>query len=179
MKTAKLLTKDRSRPMALQRITLTYVPAEDRMRLAGGVKNGDVILLWLTQRLCNQMVRTLAALLEKLAEGRGVLAKDAVLSFQQSASRAEQPPLPPVTAGTEAIPSLVRGIGVRQHGKRFTLAFNFGSDCAEIAFSVQGMHRWLSVLHGRYVKAGWAMQCWPEWFQGSGPKDAAETTLLH
>ena len=177
--TSKPLTKDRSRTLALQRMTLTYVAAEDRMRLAGVVKDSDVILLWLTQRLCNQMVRTLTDLLEKMAGARGVLAKDAVLSFQQSAARAEQPPLPPVTAGPEATPALVRGIEVRQYGKRFALAFNFGGDCAEIAFGVRGVHRWLSVLHGRYVKAGWAMQCWPEWFQGPGPKGAAETTLLH
>ena len=106
MTTPKPLTTDRSRTVTLQRMTLTYVAAEDRMRLVGVVKDGDVILLWLTQRLCNQMVRTLTDLLEKMAEARGVLAKDAVLSFQQSAARSEQPPLPPVTAGPEATRAL-------------------------------------------------------------------------
>jgi len=150
------------------------------MRLVGVVEDGDdVILLWLTQRLCNRMVRALTDSLEKLAETRGVLAKDAVLSFQQSAARVEPPPLSPVTAGPEATRALVRRIEVRQHGKRFVLSFHFRSDCAEIAFSVRGVHRWLAVLHGRYGTAGWSMQCWPEWFQVPGPEGAAETTLLH
>ena len=38
--------------MMLRRITLAYVPVEDRMRLVALEKSGDVILLWLTQRLC-------------------------------------------------------------------------------------------------------------------------------
>lgn len=150
------------------------------MRLAGIAKDGNAITLWLTQRLCNQMVRTLTGCLEKLAEARGVLAKDAVLSLQQTAARQNLPSLPPVTAGPEAVPALVRGIEVRQSARRFVLTFKFGKEArAEIAFAVPGVHRWLLALHSRYLKAGWAMQHWPEWFEGLVPKSEAGARLLH
>lgn len=180
MTTSNPPTKDRGGTPILVTMTLTYVAAEDRMRLVGAEKNGDAVLLWLTQRLCNQMVRILTGFLEKLAEARGVLAKDAVLSFQQSTARQNLPSLPPVTAGPDATPALVRGIEVRQNGKRFVLAFKVGkTTCAEIAFGVADLHRWLLALHGRYVKAEWALQCWPEWFEGTDPNSAARITVLH
>ncbi len=161
-------------------MTLTYVATEDRMRLVGAGKSGDAVLLWLTQRMCNQIVQILTNCLEKLAETRGVLAKDAVLSFQQSDARQNLPSLPPVTVGPEATATLVRTIEVQQTGKRFVLAFKAGkASCAEIAFGAPDVHRWLTVLHGLYIKAGWAMQFWPEWFEDPDRKSAARTTLLH
>jgi len=173
-------TKHRSRPPILETITLTYVAEEDRIRLVGAGKDGDTASLWLTQRLCSQVVQNLTNSLEKLAEARGVLAKDAVLSLQQSAARRDLPRLPPVTAGLQAIPALVREIEVRRKGKHFALEFKSGkAACAEITFGVPQLHRWLSILHGRYVHAGWDMRCWPEWFERPDPKSAAVVTVFH
>lgn len=172
--------KDPGCTLILEKMTLTYVAAEDRMRLAGIAKDGDAITLWLTQRLCNQVVRTLTGCLEKLAEARGTLAKDAVLSLQQTAARQNLPALPPVTAGPEATQALVRAIEVRQNGKRFVLGFKSGkAACAEIAFGGPGVYHWLWVLNGRYVKAGWALQSWPDWFEGPSSKSPAVATVLH
>jgi hypothetical protein len=172
--------KDPLRTLILEKMTLTYVAAEDRMRLAGIAKDGNAVTLWLTQRLCNQVVRTLTGCLEKLAEARGRLAKDAVLSLQQTAARQNLPALSPVTTGPEATQALVRAIEVRQNGKRFVLAFKFGKAArAEIAFGGPGVYHWLWVLNGRYVKAGWALQSWPDWFEGPGSKSPAGATVLH
>lgn len=175
--------KDPGRTLILEKMTLTYAAAEDRMRLAGIAKDGNAITLWLTQRLCDQMVRTLTGCLEKLAEARGALAKDAVLSLQQTAARQNLPSLPalpPVTAGPEATQALVRAIEVRQNGKRFVLAFKFGKAArAEIAFGGPGVYHWLWVLNGRYLKAGWALQSWPDWFEGPGSRSSAVATVLH
>ena len=180
MKVLQPPAKDSRRALTLERLTLTYVAAEDRMRLVGLGKDGDAIVLWLTQRLCNQMVRTLTGFLEKLAEERGMLAKDAVLSFQQSAARAGQRSLPPVTAGPDAAQALVRGIEVRQSAKRFVLTFRFGKEArAEVALAVPGLHRWLLALHGRYLKAGWTMQTWPDWFEAPTAEPAAGPSALH
>lgn len=167
MKVLQPSPKGLLRALTLERLTLNYVAAEDRIRLVGVRKDGDAIVLWLTQRLCNQAVHSLTRVLEKLAEERGGLARNAMLAFQQSAARRSNPPSSsPITAGPAAAQALVRVIEMRQNSRRFVLAFKFGKEShAEIALTVPGLHRWLLVLHSQYGKAGWNMQAWPEWFE--------------
>ncbi len=54
-----------------------------------------------------------------------------------------------------------------------------GARALRLRATVADLHRWLLALHGRYVKAEWALQCWPEWFEGTDPKSAARITVLH
>ena len=41
----------------LQRCTTEYVECEDRIRLAGELASGATVVLWLTQRLMNRLIR--------------------------------------------------------------------------------------------------------------------------
>ena len=52
---------------SLQRITTEYSETEDRIRLSGELAAGEVMILWLTQRLFNHLVYHLCGWLEKQA----------------------------------------------------------------------------------------------------------------
>lgn len=40
----------------LQRITTQYIEVEDRLRLTGELAPGEVVVLWLTQRLMHRLI---------------------------------------------------------------------------------------------------------------------------
>lgn len=53
--------------MNLNRVTTVYVDLEDRFRLSGKTQDGQVLVLWLTQRLLCRLVPHLVRWLDQRA----------------------------------------------------------------------------------------------------------------
>lgn len=53
----------------LTRVTVHYVPEEDRVRMSGHTTDNQVVALWLTQRLLSRLLVRLFPLLQPLAHG--------------------------------------------------------------------------------------------------------------
>lgn len=51
----------------LQRVTTAYLENEDRLRLTGKLADGDIVVLWLTQRLLSRLVPHLTTWLARQA----------------------------------------------------------------------------------------------------------------
>ncbi|AFU44366.1 hypothetical protein C380_03205 [Acidovorax sp. KKS102] len=184
-----------------ERITTEYVEAEDRIRMAGTLHGGELVVAWFTQRLLQRLV---AALVQQLqGQGAGVprsdgpradmLAPDALRAqvmqgFAQQAARAKLAPQPAVLAAPDHEAWLVHEVNVAQLPQAVQLTFKgmrTGSGVERTPIGVlvlapEPLRQWLCILYDNYRKAGWPLQVWPDWVTESAVASVpAGTTLLH
>jgi len=86
---------------ALTRITMRYVPGEDRVRLAGEWQGGGQVAIWLTLRLLQGLV---PKLLSPPGATPGAIAphRELFLGFAQQKALAAQVPVAPVAPPADA-----------------------------------------------------------------------------
>lgn len=149
----------------LQRITTVYCDEQDRLRLSGEQAQGQVIVLWMTQRLTNRLVA-------HLCEVAGAGAADSLASQLQrsfelqvaAASLVEQPPVQPTCDAAEA---LVYSVDVTssQSGARLVFKGSSREVLAELGLPHVPLQQWLGIVHGQYRSAQWPMAVWPAWVE--------------
>lgn len=165
----------------LQRITTEYVDTEDRIRLAGELTAGEVLTLWLTQRLLNRLIPHLCRWLEQhtgnapLAELRQEIAQQKV--------RSELEPQAPVRAGAQVQGVLIHSVDLKAAKAGMALLFKdvAGQEVARLQLPRKPLRQWLSILHGQYRLAAWPTCVWPAWVEeaqvGLMPKN--RSVVLH
>jgi hypothetical protein len=171
----------------LTRLTTEYVPAEDRMRLAGETAPDQAVVIWITRRLLDRVLPHLFGWLERkgpavpqasIATGLGEL----VQGMAQQSARAALPVQPPVNAARASRSWLVSSIDVTTEESlvRLTFAAPPGEEAVSIDLAINPLRQWLNIVHDRYRQAEWPMQGWPAWMTETAAQPAgAAPAVLH
>lgn len=166
----------------LQRITTEYIEAEDRLRLAGQVAEGQPVVLWLTQRLLLRLVPHLCGWLEKQTSAGAPV--EIVQGFAQQAALASLESAEPVRPPEETVGALVLSVDLTTSARLLVMQFKIetgGEAVASLAFEARPLRQWLGIVHGRWLAAGWPAGPWPDWLvEAKAPRTASRmTAVLH
>lgn len=149
--------------MQLEKVTLTYVDEEDRIRLSAQTPEGEVVVLWLTQRLGNRLIPVLRDWLLKQVQG-GVNS-DALHQFEQQAAQQ-------ASAGEQAVvvpPNshfwLINRVDLSYSSTLMTLIFKGKGEeqTAQMTLVNTAMRQWFDILYRVYQRAQWQCADWPLW----------------
>lgn len=161
----------------IQRITTEYVDSEDRIRLTGESAHGQVVVLWLTQRLLNRLLVHLLSWLERYDSqaGSGQSIGNVFQGFAQQAAMAALPLQSPVLGGAAARVLLVLAVDLNISEEGVRLIWRDGAgrphsqsgDAVALFLHAQALRQWLGIVHGIYLEAGWPPAIWPEWVSES------------
>ena len=160
----------------LQRVTTLFVPAEDRIRLAGEVAGGDARVLWLTRRLADRLVPVLVGWLEEQVAARDVWQGEVMQAFAQQAASAALVPQVPVSGESATASWLVSEVDVVRGEQRLDLRFKGAAgEQVSLALVPQALRQWLGILHAAYRQADWPVTVWPQWLREAGEPVAARS----
>lgn len=155
----------------LKRVTTEYINFEDRIRLNGLTPDGTVSV-WLTQRLCNNLVKNLIAWLEKAMSEVPDILQHSMQSFaQQSASYSQQQqaaseqPVRPDNEINKHKSWLAFSISLQTAPHAVKLIISDLAETESIEFSMEArqLRQWLNILYKGYSLANWPDDMWPEW----------------
>jgi hypothetical protein len=165
----------------LNKITTTYSETEDRLRLVGEDAAGEAVVLWLTRRLVNRLVRQLVEWLE--AEDGGALAAlgpELRQSWAQEKAVRQLEPSAPVRARGDAPKLLVASVDLSRDQRRYVLRFRTADDTApSLSLSSTELRQWLGIVHQLYLAADWPRDPWPAWMEETAPTEQRQPALLH
>lgn len=149
--------------MKLEKITLTYVDEEDRIQLSAQTPEGEVVVLWLTQRLGNRLIAVLRDWLLKQVQA-GVNS-DVLHQFEQQAAQQARASETAVVASPHSYAWLINRVDVSYSPTQMTLIFK-GKDEAESAQMTlvnTAMRQWFDIMYRVYQRAQWQCVDWPLW----------------
>jgi hypothetical protein len=171
----------------LQRLTVTYVADQDRLRLAGALEQQDPVVLWLSRRLLTLMLPELLAWLslqsstgEKDLHARQAVSQPRseeaeLLSFRQAASQLNQLPAQTVRAEQPSYEQLVTTLEISRQPQTFTLIFPLlDAEKVAVTFNRTTLAQWLALLYKKTVEAEWGLTVWPDWFCQAQQKRAQD-----
>ena len=161
----------------ITRATLAYHQIEDRLSLTCAFQDSELILLWLTARLINQLVPHLCKIVAQVPElskdltdltsnGAAVAAAitDQVAEAGLSdANRTELTSDAEVVAGEGCISWVVTSIEIMQSPMLVQLVFRHNHENhRQVSLSLEHtlLVQWLHGLRRCYVQAGWPMESW-------------------
>ena len=176
---------------SLQRFTTRYIPAEDRMRLAGELPGSQQVVLWLPQRL---WLRLLPGLFTWLEHQVATLPAPAAVArvhqevqqgFALAAARQSLLPEPPVVPSADASEWLVDMLSLEQSSAHTRIVFQKGGNtdsCLPLAalhLSAHQLRQWLLIVHRLWQEAEWPAQVWPVWWADAGAADTDPGRVVH
>jgi hypothetical protein len=154
----------------IRKITQRYHIEQDRICMSVQNEDGQVLLLWLTQRLANRLAGALVAWLDNdlkaVAIGQFVSNLHALEQAVAQAQSTSCQPVDPAVARSEALLSIV-DLARDQHDG-YTLTFKWAAESARLTLSVTELRQWLGILHRLFDTAEWPKHVWPEWFAAGG-----------
>ncbi|HLA29036.1 MAG TPA: hypothetical protein VJZ49_14210 [Syntrophales bacterium] len=167
----------------IQKITQHYDPEQDRIGQTVQNTEGQVLLLWLTQRLTILLVGTLTSWLDEdvktLASVQSVFSLNA---WEQSSAEAQLKPDRPVDPAAAQGEVLVNAVDLARSPNGYTLTLKWRSaGAARLMLTVTELRQWLGILHRLFNTANWPKHVWPEWFTESQRNGTSTTThhVLH
>lgn len=151
----------------LKQVTIEYVESEDRLQMAGRTFDGQVIAVWLSQRLLLRLLPHLFGWLER----QGTAWRDGAifLEFAQAAAIAVMRPAGPVRVPVAATGPLMRVVELSGSSGRLSLQFKEGLEAhpnVRLSLDSQQLRQWLAIVHGRWRLADWPAAVWPAWLAG-------------
>jgi hypothetical protein len=170
----------------LSRLTTVFHPNEDRIRISGQGKDGNIEVIWLTQRLVNRLVPVMTKWLETREAGtpRADLlqsVKQQRAQVQQAEQSGEQGVVPAEQAENEW---LAVSLDIQQREDAFRIIFKDQTKEPEhqAVLELQPMllRQWLNVVLLAYTQGEWSLEKWPEWMiEQIKPAGKAERKALH
>ena len=134
------------------------------MRMAGEVANAAPVGMWLTQRICRQLLRQLVRFVEKSSPLPPGSDRELLLSFRQSAAVMKNDAVEPVRESGETPPALVDRVDLTFQEALVVLTFWLTPEQpARLALTVEQTRQWLDILYRQYCLAEWPLDAWPEW----------------
>ena len=159
--------------LVLTRLTTKYDVEQDRVRISGEVKDGQAVVLWLTQRLLNRLVLHVSSKLE-MPEPTQVkplsVQTQVKQSFAQQHARAQMPrQIAPVKPDEHSPQWLVNKVDVKSGPDGVRLIFKGAeqNNQAAVGLPFTPLRQFLGILHDQYRLAGWATEIWPAWVEES------------
>ena len=163
----------------IHRMTTSYLEIEDRFRVAGETRDGNVIGLWLTQRLLLRVLPYLFKWLEKQTQFASIPAKtitpQATAMVQSVAQQQAQQALQrqtlqkPVPADIETDFSLVKSVDLSSKQGKIRITFNLtGNSQAVLLLTSQQLRQWLTIISRYWKRSRWPNNIWPDWMIEEG-----------
>jgi hypothetical protein len=177
----------------LERITVEYVPQEDRVRLSGQRPGAAPLAIWLTRRLLDRLLPELVKWIENeagdlpAAKGSGAKGRqqtvpraDVLQGFAQQAARERATPQPPVRVAPEDETWLVHTVSISRGRSKVRLTFKSADGrTATVTLAPPLLRQWLNILHDTYRKADWPLQVWPDWIGEAGSTARSQPPVRH
>lgn len=163
--------------LKLEKVTLTYIEEEDRIRLSAKTQESEVVVLWLTQRLGNRLIPVLRDwLLKQVQEGVNA---DVLHQFEQQAAQQASAAETAVVAVEQNCDWIINRVDVRYSPKQMTLIFKGKAEqqSAQMTLVNTAMRQWFDILYRVYQRAGWHCADWPLWMHQLSAE--ASTKVLH
>ena len=160
----------------IQKFSLLYDGAEDRVALDTEDLDQSTTRLWLTQRLCRGVVTALVPMLAKASDAPAQH-QSTIQSWEQVAAMADFGKVPAVQPTPSTVIGLVTAVHIAEVGDSYGLTFDFGDgDRRQVELARPALRQTLAVLHRLSVAAQWPTDVWPEWIAdpaaAAAPADA-------
>ena len=148
-----------------RKVSLLYVPVEDRLAFDIEDVEGAGTRLWLTHKLCRAMVATLVPMLQKVVTLQlPPEARETAQSWEQVAAMSDYGKLPGVRIQPESVSGLVHAVHISPPGEQMTLTFDFGAgESRVVTLTLQALRQTLAVMYRLHVEAQWPLEVWPAW----------------
>jgi len=174
-----------TKPVALQKITVTYSPEEDRLRLTAAAGEQQTVVYWITRRMLGVLLTPMFKWLEgRAGQGLGETnetvqrSKEARLAMAQSKAQASMTNETPVAASPNSTNHLLSSVDVKTEPNRFLLLLPVEDAKGVIPFEQESLLQWLNILHRIASQADWQLTQWPTWFiEGQTPQQATQKAL--
>lgn len=166
-----IMTKDTNSPpdkqLLLEKLTLHYLPTEDRIRMDAQVQGGGVLVFWLTLRLCRELVKVLTEYFDKQTLPKVQGSKKVVQSFFQQDADRQRNPVPSVERPSPTTRSqLVSEVNIRTNQHAILLRMPLGGgEAAILPMNPTEARQWLQILYEQFQRAQWPLEAWPEWIR--------------
>lgn len=167
----------------MNKLSLEYVPLQDRLRLTVEDQNAEVRRFWLTARLTIVVVEHLVG---RLKFRQGLAAAKTRNKTQPGGQgspghehQASAPgrPAPSPVLGEAASPArteLVHAVDVGTRGESFVLTVRGETNMSmQLSMTAVQLGQWLQMVYHQFLRAGWPLAVWPDWFV---PKPVAPAT---
>ncbi|MBB1485309.1 hypothetical protein [Oceanospirillum sediminis] len=171
----------------LKRVTTEYINFEDRIRLNGLTPNGTVSV-WLTQRLCNNLVKNLIAWLEKTMSEMPDILQHNMQSFaqqrahcsQQQQAASEQPVRPDNEINKhKSWLAFSISLQTAPHAVRLIISDLAETESIEFSMEARQLRQWLNILYKGYSQANWPDDMWPSWMIASSENTLPNEQAVH
>jgi len=154
-------------PLRLKKVTLNYSNVEDRIRMDAESVQGEVIVFWLTQRLCRELVKSLVSYFNKAdmaTTGASTRSLPSVQKFLQQTASKNKPRVAAVAAAEPQQAVLLDKVQLRTSTRMIQMSLPLAeSDQAVLVFSPQEARQWMGILYQQYRRAEWPLEIWPRW----------------
>ena len=169
-------TCERNAP-EITRATLAYHQIEDRLSLTCALHDSELIVLWLTARLVNQLVPHLCKVMAQAPElsksladlNANEAAAPAAITNQNADAGMSDANRTNLSSGAEVVANegciswVVTSVDIRHGPMLVQLEFRHNHQNyrrASLSLEHTLLVRWLNGLRRCYVQAGWPMECW-------------------
>jgi len=161
---------DPQRPQrTVSRITVKYVPREDRMRLSMLDGESNPLVLWMTRRLAGRLIPSLVASLDQtleLPDNAPDSAKPTTQYFVQTNAELQMKGASPVVAPPEiSEEGLLESVRVRRKDTNYLLDLIWNDGSVTMPAHEMALRQLLRILYRNYQRGGWPIEgVWPDWF---------------
>ena len=170
----------------LQKITTEFVEIEDRFKLTAVSGEGEIVVLWLTQRLLGKLVdhctKWLTQVMPDLAKS-AVIAKesrDQVQTFVQQSAQEEIAEEVAVVAQPQSKAFLVLEVDLKFNKNNLVIIFKSGQKVQSgLTLTIKNLRQWLSIVYKLWRKADWPSSIWPDWINTSEDSLDKSNTAVH
>jgi len=163
----------------VQKFSILYDAAEDRLAWDAEYKDGATTRMWLTQRLCRAMVDAIVPMLKPSAAQEVLREHQTTMqSWEQAAAMSDFGKVPAVQTQPQTVVGLVKTVNIKPEDGKLVLSFDFGAvgPCV-IIVNAQQLRQTLSVIHGLYAAAAWPRDFWPAWI--ADPSAAPRSDIVN
>ncbi len=149
--------------MKLDKLTLDYVAAEDRVLLRAQDAAGNVVAFWLTLRMSRALLKSLVEHLENLTPKLAATDDEVLQSFRQTSALMKLASTEAVQAAGSA-PLLLTTLDLQRnpHGVVLQLPLAGGA-IADLALDTVQLRQYLHILRSMFLRADWPLDDWPRW----------------
>jgi hypothetical protein len=170
----------------IQKVTLHYDFHQDRICFTVQNANAQVMLVWMTQRFANNLVKVLADMLDShtksSATGKAVSATGQPVTdihvWEQLAAQKQlklDTPVKSEQAQRAILPDQIDVSYTQNDNAVYTLVFKQKQEgIASLQLNSVQLRQWLGIFYQMYEQAHWSTQVWPDWFSSNTNQIAAK-----
>lgn len=144
------------------------------------VRGGDILVFWLTLRLCRELVKILTEYFDRQTLPKVQGSKKVVQSFFQQDADRRRNPVPSVAGPKPTTRSqLVREVNIRTNEHAIMLRLPLGGgEAALLPMNPTEARQWLQILYEQFQRAQWPLEGWPEWIRNSR-EHSGDSSAVH